>query len=363
MKHSFVILSFLFIFSVIEPKILHISFHLGCSKEIEYVARKLNLDITSIFIHRDWPGKEFDGKSSGGEIYNITADRANNVWNLHKDFFDQFDAIITSDTAALSRIFLQNNHWKKPLIIWVCNRFDYADGATAKGLFPDKQYYQLFKKATTQSNVKIVSYNAFEYHYAKSKGIDIGPTVIKPIGGYDEQPVASSIPKTIVKKDTFFSPPYLNDTRFMKVAQHCRSLGIPTYNGRYAGPMDLRGFKGIIHLPYAWSNLAFFENLYSGLPYFVPSKRFIHQLNRQGRYFIPDASYFFFDNQEELSEWYAPEHKDIITYFDSWEDLQKKIATTNFEELSSKIKKFGKQHKITMLHRWNEVLTCLQKQK
>ena len=63
----------------------------------------------------------------------------------------------------------------------------------------------------------------------------------------------------------------------MNTTQKCAMLNIKTFNGRYNGPNDLAAFKGIIHIPYAWSNLAFFENIQSGLPYFIPSIEFMMQ--------------------------------------------------------------------------------------
>ena len=97
------------------PKILHITFHKGCKNEISAVAKALSLDLTTWFIP-SFSGEFLDGYSSGNALYNIGHHRAESIWNLHKEFFDQFDLIITSDTAPLSRIFLQNG-WTKPLII------------------------------------------------------------------------------------------------------------------------------------------------------------------------------------------------------------------------------------------------------
>lgn len=157
--------------------ILHMSFHKGCINEFNAVGKALGLQVTSWFIQSDLP--RFDGSSTGGAIYNIGHERAEKVWNLHKDYFEQFDAVITSDTAPLSRIFLQNG-WKKPLIIWVCNRFDYYDAASLDCHFPDQEYYDLFKQAATMPNVKIISYTPYEHIYAAQKGIDIGTLTIKP---------------------------------------------------------------------------------------------------------------------------------------------------------------------------------------
>lgn len=129
-------------------KVLHLTFHRGCECEINAIGKELNWDLTTWFI----PSLEpffFDGYAKGNALYNIGHKRAEKIWNLHKDYFELFDVILTSDTAPLSRIFLQNG-WKKPLIIWICNRIDYSDNASLDCEFPDDEYYNLLKKATLQ---------------------------------------------------------------------------------------------------------------------------------------------------------------------------------------------------------------------
>ena len=116
-------------------KVLHISFHHGCQNDLEYIAQQLKFDLEFMTYS--------DDSVKGSDIYNITHDRALNNWNKNKDYYNSFDIIITSDTVPLSRIFLQNN-FKKKLIIWICNRFDYAHQPDAKKIgFPDKEYFDL----------------------------------------------------------------------------------------------------------------------------------------------------------------------------------------------------------------------------
>ena len=59
--------------------------------------------------------------------YNMTHERAKMLWDKYKDKFNEYDCVITTDTTPLSRIFLQGDYQGR-LIIWICNRFDYADG-------------------------------------------------------------------------------------------------------------------------------------------------------------------------------------------------------------------------------------------
>lgn len=333
------------------PKVLHLSFHRGCIKDFEAVARELSLDLTSWYILHPRDRSFFDEKSPGNSIYNIGHDRAERVWKKHKNYFEQFDVIITSDTAPLSRIFLQNNA-KVPVIIWICNRFDYFDGQSLDCRFPDQEYYDLFKRAVNQKKVKIVSYTPYEYVHARGRGIDIGTYTIKPLGTVDEwnDHKESFIPATVKKEETFFLPPrFGNQQQLDHVIKSCNDRGINVFCGRYNGPNDLKGFKGIIHFPYAWSNLALFENIQNGFVHFVPTQRFIREMIAQH---LP-VHYFSLANLE-YSEWYCKENEILFVYFDSWDDLKHKIETTDFESSSAKIKEFARQHRATMLQRWQE---------
>lgn len=339
---------------VFSLRILHLSFHKGCLNEINLIAQRLDIDVTPIFIP-DLPPQAFDGKTAGNALYNIGHERALNIWNKHKDYFNEFDAIITSDTAPLSRIFLQNNY-TKPLIIWVCNRFDYADTASLDCTFPDEEYYELMRQAKDKKNVYTVPYNSFESFYAIKKNITFNNSVIKPSGIFTSRVVPSAVAENIDRSQTFFIPPYLND-KFMNLSQECFQLDIPTYTGRYNGPNDLKGFKGIIHIPYAWSNVAFFENMHNGLPYFVPSIHFMLKYFEKRIIWWPNGNYF--ENHYHLSEWYNDEYSNIITYFDSWQDLKNKIESTDFDALQTKIKYYAQTHLETTLQQWKKIFDSI----
>ncbi len=334
-------------------KILHLSLHRGCIEEFEGVAKVLSLDLTSWFL-QDLPSKFLDGQTEGNSVYNMGHDRAEKIWAIHSEYFKTFDAVITSDTAPLSRIFLQNG-WDKPLLIWICNRFDYYDGASLDCDFPDQEYYDLFQKATKQSNVKMIAYNEFEHHYARRKGIDTGSLTITPCGLFNKTPGRTLIPSEIVKENTFFLPPYHNETIFMNLSEKCRRLGIPNYCGRYAGASDLKDFKGLIHIPYAWSNLAFFENIRQGIPYFIPSLKFFKKLAVMPNFFLPNISYLVNDGWYHLTEWYSPEHAEVFTYFDSWSDLKNKVNQADLPALREKVKAYAKKYEEKTLQKWRDV--------
>ncbi len=347
---------FCFVFSVMliardRPlKVFHICLHKGCANDFAEVARELSLDLTTWYI-QDLPREQFDALSPGNTIYNIDHGRAKRVWDKNKVFFNTFDVVVTSDIAPLSRIFLQNG-WRKPLIIWVCNRFDYADSIRL-----DREYYDLIRKATQQKNVRIVSYTPYEHHYARSKGIEFGTFTIKPVGCVDREVKSdfrSAIPAEIEKTRTLFVYPRLDPHQVRYVQQQCAGAGIPTYCGVYNGPDDLKGFKGIIYFPYAWSNLALFENLHRGLIHFVPSEKFVRENARKPiRHFTL--------NNFHLCEWYCPEYRHLLVYFDSWQDLKQKIEQVDYTDMSKKIKSFAIEHRKMMLEHWGHVFEELRR--
>lgn len=313
-------------------KILHVSYHKGCIGDLNNVAKLLNLDISVMPANWD---------------YLISHDRASEIWLKHKDYFNTFDTIITSDTAPLSRIFLQNNYQGK-LIIWICNRFDYPN----RDGFPDSEYFYLWNNNLNNEKVKIISYTPFEYIYARQRGINLSSFTIKPISGITQEELISSIPSSIDKKSTFFIPPYHNDNIYMNLSQKCQSLGISCYTGRYNGPLDLKDFRGVIHIPYAWSNLALFEGINLGIPYLIPSINFLIEMSRKNNFFWSPP---FQIANLRYSEWYCEELNNLFIYFNSWEDLRNKTNNYNRDKLKDKLYSYSKIHRETELEKWKNI--------
>lgn len=327
-------------------KLLHLSFHTGCQNDIEYICNQLNIDLTF---------REFvDGISKGNDKYNITHEKAEYAWNKYKDFYNQFDCIITSDTAPISRVFLQNN-WKKKLIIWICNRFDYAHQPDAEKIgFPDKEYYDLINDCKNRENVHLICNTDIEYHHLKKRNIICEKEIIKPLGLIvnNECNTKTELPN---KNEVYFIPSYHNETIFMNLKEKMNELKIPNYNERHKGFHDLKEFKGVICIPYAYSTWVFFEGIQLGMIYFLPSLQFLKKLSKKGNFWHQNMEYF--DKYLHLSEWYCEEHKDILVYFDSWEDLKYKINITNFKLQKQKIIDFALKIKKNNIRKWKILLS------
>lgn len=330
-------------FNKINKKVLHISFHTGCQNDIQYMCDRLGLELTFM---------EFNDGTRGK--YNIGRDRAQRVWDTHKDYFNSFDIVITSDTAPISRVFLQNNFQKK-LIIWICNRFDYYDSATLDCNFPDNDYYELIRSIKNRNNVSIIGYTPFENFYCSLKNLDIGNDVIKPIGKVSSVYELSNETNISHKTEQFFVPSYHNDTIMMNLQNKLTELGISAYCGRYNGPLDLKSYKGIIHIPYAWSNLALFENLQNNLIYFIPSKRFLIEISKTyNNFWFQDNQYI--NTHLQLCEWYCDDLSNVLIYFDSWNDLINKVNTIDYTKQKEIISNFCKMHTERELKKWYSII-------
>lgn len=329
-------------------KVLHISFHNGCINDLKYVLNSLNIENDYLFIGED---------ELGNQRYNITSDRAKYFWNKYRNIFEQYDCIITSDTAPLCRIFIEND-WNKKLIVWICNRFDYYNSPVHYGPFPDINYYNMMRSLKYKSNVHVIGYTAFENYYCKyMRNVDIGDNVIKPCGGHSTlNNYQNNIDNTIDNSNTIFIPPYHNDTKMMNLANKVRELGFNSETRKYNGPADVATYKAVVHIPYAWSNLACFESFPYGIVYFIPSKNFIiHMIKTCNNFWFQDINNNL-DNIE-LSEWYDKEHSNIFIYFDSWEHLQYLIKNTDYKLQKQIILEFYDKHKNKVINQWKAILS------
>ena len=332
-------------------KILHLGFNLNIANELYYVSEQLDLNL--IF-------KRFtDGvnPNNSPKLYNVSYELAKNAWENNKDFYNKFDMIITSDTCPISRVFLQNNYNKK-LIIYVCNRFDYYDKSSLDCDFPDQDYYKLMANVKNCKNVKILAYTEFENLYAKKYcEVDIGSKVIKPIGKisskFSKYDNISSIPKELIKEDLFFVSTYHNNTQLIDLSKILNELKIPNYVGEYKNVKDLIGFKGIMHIPSSWSDISLFKILQLGIIYFVPTMNFLLKLKSKGNFYWNPP---FTVEYLAMSEWYCDDHKNIIIYFESWQDLRNKVKNTNYEKQRGIITQFMLKHEKICLDKWSRIL-------
>lgn len=341
-------------------KILHISHHIGCMRDHAYIYNKLNFDY------------EFWKFPKG--LFRITKEVANNIWNEKKNYFNSFDYIVTSDTAPLSRIFMENISELKPtVIVWICNRFDY-------NMEGDQTFYDLFRKISIDNTdkFKIIPYSDFEGVWCKLKNINHLDT-ITPIGinlneleykidgleelknGYINDPNAADKYDNVEElKDKIFISIYGNENLFFKINEIFKLNNINCFNGGYKNSKDLKYSNGIVIFPDQFSKLATFETIQNEIPVFLPSEEFLIKLhptfNNNIRYWFNSPTGNLDNNLIKYCEWYR--FKDCRIYFDSIEDLIFKIKNLTPEIIKEKkemCRKYGKEIEEKNIEMWKKI--------
>jgi hypothetical protein len=223
--------------------------------------------------------------------------------------------------------------------------------------YQDKEFYQLLRDIPNRKNVFIFGNTQIENIYAHHcKNIQFGDFIIKPIG---KNILSNNIYQNYEnnQNDIFYVPMYHNETKLLNLSKKLTQLGINNRCERFKNHIsDLLYYKGGIYIPYAWSTLVFFERIQLGLVTFIPSLSFLIELFSNGDWWFQPP--FHMQNTEILkfSEWYCEEHKDILVYFNSWEDLQEKVKTTDYKAKTENILNFAKKHHDEMLQRWNNII-------
>jgi hypothetical protein len=326
-------------------KILHISHHIGCMRDHAYIYEKLGFDY------------EFWKFPKG--LFTITKEIANNIWNERKEYFNRFDFIVTSDTAPLSRIFMENLIDCKPkIIVWICNRFDY-------NMEIDPSFYEIFNfiSINNKDKVNIIPYSDFEGIWCHVRQISPILPTITPIGinfkgldykidglqelqqGYledDNSHQAYRDDSELLGK--MFIPIYGNDNRFFHLKNLFETAGIEYFNGGYKHPNDLKLCKGLVTFPDAFSKLITFETIQNEVVVFLPSVdfllRLIYTTNNNNN---NNNTLYWFNcplqvNKQivEICDWYR--YPECRVYFDSIEDMTYKIQNISEETLKEKKK-------------------------
>ena len=343
-------------------KILHISHHIGCMRDHAYIYNKL--------------GFEFEFWKFPKGLFYITKDIANSIWNERKDYFNKFDYIVTSDTAPLSRIFMENIQELKPIIIvWICNRFDY-------NMERDMSFYQIFNKIANENKdkFKIIPYSDFEKVWCNVRGIKDILNTITPIGinpieldykidclndlqnSYTEDPNAkNSYKNTTELEGKIFIPIYGNDNLFYNLKEILTSNNIEVFNGGYKHSTDLKFCKGLVTFPDAFSKLITFETIQNEVIVFLPSVEYLIKLhptnNNNTKYWFNCPIGYLNTDLIKYCEWYRYENCRI--YFDSIEDLITKIKNLTDEVIEEKRKWcriYGAEIESTNMNLWKNIL-------
>jgi hypothetical protein len=334
-------------------KVLHLSHHYGCLKDHQYICHNLGIHLESVYSH-------WDTVIPKG-CYRLSSSQANEIWNNNENHFKDFDYIITSDTAPLSRIILQNiDKFSGKLIVWICNRFDY-------NLEWDSSYYELIKKYSNHDKVKLVPYTEFERIWMNKFGIDTKYETIRPIGlvisdklskdeeysiGFD-----GNYEMDLSGGDVLVSR-YHNDNIFQNSKQICESFGLTARHAKYRGSVELEKLSNLYHcflmFPDAYSKFTTFELMQLKMPVILPSENLLLSLYKKPNYFFSTG---ITPDTVKYCEWYNEYYENFAVYFEDLEGIGDavKMVKDNKEEIISIMEKYAKIHKEKTLNQWRQI--------
>ena len=293
-------------------KILHITYHYGCASDLNYVFKTLGHEIT-FFDATCWP-------------YTITEDIAKNIWNERKDYFQSFDIIITSDTVALSMIFLVHfEELRARLIIWICNRFNFAMD-TVGNFIPLLQKYK--------DRINIIPYIEYEKHWCSRFGLEICHDTINPLGRHAEKYICNESVmnrifcplnrshQTKPDNETIFVPDYHNNKRLLPILINNH---VSFVHGRYLDVNEIKPYKAVVTLPDAFGKFFYHEAIQHNIILLMPSTSFFDSLAKINDYGITSKNSETRDDIHVYCEYYS-KYKNCYIYYNSYEDLITKIS-------------------------------------
>jgi hypothetical protein len=333
-------------------RILHITFHYGTASEVNYVFKKLGYNV-ELFMALKY------------NTIRITHDLAESIWRDNEAYFQSFDMIITSDTAALSYPFLLHLDILRPkLLIWICNRFNVGmtDGTG------EPEYHNLIRKAVNHPKVTMVPYTRFETEWCSYHGMELTEPVITTIGRYHEPFIHSRTDMEKMFKplstshqfrpdaETVFVPDYHDNRILLDIF---KKHNISFAHGLYTDPYDLKKYKAVISFPDAVCKIFYMEAIQKGITVLIPSKEFLKYLILHiPGYFVTskEAVGTLIDIDAFMHYFQCYDYPTCYGFFDSIEHLLELIPnvhSNSFSEAHAKCKDIIHDD---IMSRWNTVL-------
>jgi len=304
-----------------------------------------------------------------GEMpYSISEGQANDFWKRHREEFNQYDVLITSDTVSLSYGFLLNLSEVKPfLIILNCNRFNY-------GMAGEDKFHQLLRMVQSDAGylkkVLYLPYTDFERVWCGKHGIYLHERAVMPLGKYVEHINDKGLMEEYFKTtdtsrrtkdigETVFLQRYYNHSHFMNLRDDIASHDISVDIGSYHHLHELHPYKALVVLPDQFSKYFTFESIQEEVVVILPSMKFLMELvPRHGYFFNIEGSGGRLTNEYiNLCEWYK--YPEARIYFDSFGELMdilKNLTPEKIAEVKKWCRFYGKVIESEHLLQWKHIL-------
>ena len=290
-------------------------------------------------------------------------------YNSYKSQFDdKIDAFIVTYPPVFSLLY---KHFNKPIIINNPIRYEWPFSFRKK----DWEYFNVFLKEGVDNNkIILVANNLHDKKYMEDfigREVEHIPSICDYYNAryesnnndfiyYSRNKISEITNSKIKYKDDLF-----------KSHKH----------------EDLIKFKGIIHIPYQISYMSIFEQYTSNIPLFIPTKEFLMKIYKENKYsvlkevswnnYCGERSESFVDykgkydpndynNFEAVNDWlqyadfYDQEWMPYITYFSSFEELNKIVDEVDTDIISNNMKVFNEKRKVLIYDKWNNLINKIK---
>lgn len=254
-------------------KFFNIDLHISVIKDIKTIFENLGhtVDNFSLSDHNwvmNFP--EFDSKIINKNNWiNIDEKMCDLFFHQYKKMLDKYDGFIVTHTPVFARLYEKFN---KPIIVIASTRYE----------FPytfDKNKWQTFNNfINTNPNIILISNNRFDKKYCElflKKDV----LLIESLCEYTNTNYTGEIDEFIIFSKANIDKFIMNKNLLYKEL-------LKKYSWE-----DLSKRKGIIHIPYNISTMSFFEQYYSNIPLFVPSKKLLIELYNSVTPSLTEISY------------------------------------------------------------------------
>ncbi|KAJ1551561.1 hypothetical protein HK096_008294 [Nowakowskiella sp. JEL0078] len=274
-----------------------------------------------------------------------------------------YDFIVIGDINFDAKPFLIPHCLKEKaqIILQTTNRFD---------IFSDNEWIPFLNNSLNlyPKKIRFVVNNPFEIFWMCRRNIQPSNYVmIRPTGYTPEMFDFDMSQLEKVNKNSVGVVLKANQYKnFLIPALQNMNIKFETLDGFYGGPRTLAKFKTIITLPYQVSVMSLNEGLRQGVSFMIPSQQFFLQMCRQNSdayemwqnvelCFEPKSDSLAVSLLTKWTEWWQPDLKELVTYFDSWVDLREKLETTNFEDVGKRAKQYMDIEETRITNAWAQV--------
>ena len=273
------------------------------------------------------------------EDFIIDSKKADIIWEENKEDFLNNEYILFSDSTPCSWAVLKNLDKIKSnqkIILWIVMKFDYA-------IEDNIEYYNLLNKIKNDSRIYFLYSSPFYKIHLNCYVKDIpvqNEFLFFPYG----KRLKSDYP---CKNTTFYNNLYVmsyeNETKFYPLIEELNKYNIKydqkinrTPEEEYCGPFEIKNCPAIIHIPYAWSTMAFSEYISLGKTFILPSIEWLRKNYQKTNIWFQNSKNL--DIIEKYSLWYMEEHKKCFIYFNDISEIPNLCTETNLKNKQKECK-------------------------